>query len=295
MERIIVSPGNEEILKDSGFYWREKDGIKILVSRRLEDAGFINAFSTRGGGVSPFPSEALNLAGFKDDSRENIYENRRRFLAAVGGDFDLALAFQVHGNNILKVVGRTDAEDSDVKADAIISDAVGVLAAVKTADCVPILVGDPGTGSFAAVHAGWRGTLQYIVAKAAASLQECYDSQPAELIAAIGPSASCDVYEVGPEVIEQFTKADPSTAKYFASTKDDHATIDLPSINREQLISAGLRSENISIAPLCTMSRTDLFFSYRIEKKTYGNGRMLSVIGRSRPASSNDVPHVPNA
>lgn len=286
-----MQPGDEEILKDSGFYWREKHGIKVLISRPLEAAGFTNAFSTRLGGVSPFPKDALNLAGFNDDSRDNIYENRRRFLSAVGGDYDLALAFQVHGKTILKVGDRSTAEDSDTKADAIMSDAAGVLAAVKTADCVPILVGDPVTGAFAAVHAGWRGTLQSIVAKAVEELRTSYSSDPHNVIAAIGPSASCEVYEVGPEVIEQFTRADPATGRYFTATNEDHATIDLPSINRDQLLSSGVRAENIYIAPFCTMSRTDLFFSYRIEKKTYGNGRMLSVIGRpQQSAASNDVP-----
>ncbi|MBV9242383.1 MAG: laccase domain-containing protein, partial [Acidobacteria bacterium] len=83
---------DDEILRAAGFYWREKDGVKILVSHSLEDAGFINGFSTRGGGVSPFPENSLNLAGFKDDERENIYENRRRFLWTLGGEYSLALA-----------------------------------------------------------------------------------------------------------------------------------------------------------------------------------------------------------
>jgi len=229
-------------------------------------------------------------------SREPVGDVMNRWLAfrrAMPGFSAVVLGNQVHGVEV-REVGPAEGWIQIQGVDGWVSASPGVMLTITVADCVPVYLA-VANRAVALLHAGWRGTLQYIVAKAAASLQECYDSQPAELIAAIGPSASCDVYEVGPEVIEQFTKADPSTAKYFASTKDDHATIDLPSINREQLISAGLRPENISIAPLCTMSRTDLFFSYRIEKKTYGNGRMLSVIGRSRPASSNDVPHVPNA
>src|SRR5436305_1071755 len=101
IERIISA--DEEILRESGFYWREKDGVKILIARQLEDAGFINGFSTRLGGVSPFPENSLNLAGFKDDDRANIYENRRRFLDALDTRHKLALAFQSHGDNILRV------------------------------------------------------------------------------------------------------------------------------------------------------------------------------------------------
>src|SRR5438270_8765015 len=127
IERIMEQPSaasarqsaDEQILTDIGFYWREKEGVKVLVSRRLEDAGFVNGFSTRLGGVSPFPENSLNLAGFKDDEAENIYENRRRFLAALGIDYTLALAFQVHGNDILRVESQLEATDCDTQADAV--------------------------------------------------------------------------------------------------------------------------------------------------------------------------------
>jgi YfiH family protein len=282
MERIMSdAPGAEEkILSEAGFGWREQDGVKILVSRRLEDAGFVNGFSTRMGGVSPFPKDSLNLAGFNSDSRHNIYENRRRFLAALGVDHRLALAFQSHGNSILQVDSEEEAIDSDDKADAIISKAAHVLAAVKTADCVPILIGDPATGAFAAVHAGWRGTVQTIARKAVAHLQQTYGSNPEDLVAAIGPAASCEVYEVGPEVVERFNSMIEGGQRYFSPTHDGHATVDLHAANRDQLLAAGLEAKKISIAPFCTITRIDLFFSYRVEKDTYGNGRMLSVIGR---------------
>ena len=88
----------DETLAKTGFYWREAGGVKVLVCRPLEDAGFANGFSTRLGGVSSLtgePGGELNLAGFNEDSRENIYENRRRFLAVFDGSFQLATAWQV--------------------------------------------------------------------------------------------------------------------------------------------------------------------------------------------------------
>src|SRR5882762_6241904 len=72
-------------LKNAGFYWRERDGVRALVCAPLEQDGFTNAFSTRLGGVSPMPNDALNLAGFNEDDAENIYENRRRFLRLFDG------------------------------------------------------------------------------------------------------------------------------------------------------------------------------------------------------------------
>ena len=91
MESIILDKADEQqILTDSGFYWRERDGVRVLVCRALDDAGFVNGFSTRIGGVSPFPFGDLNLAGFNEDTAENISENRRRFLSVLGEDLQLA-------------------------------------------------------------------------------------------------------------------------------------------------------------------------------------------------------------
>ncbi|MFN0141777.1 MAG: peptidoglycan editing factor PgeF [Pyrinomonadaceae bacterium] len=274
---------DDETLAKSGFYWREAGGVKVLVSRSLEDAGFVNGFSTRVGGVSPFPAGSLNLAGFDDDTAENIFENRRRFLAAFGGDLTLALAWQVHGDAIRMVETIDDVGDSEIKADAVMSNLQGVLAAVKTADCVPILIGDRETGAFVAVHAGWRGTVQSIVKKAVAKLQETYGSNPSDMIAAIGPAASCESYEIGREVIDEFDQNfGEASKKYFTPTRDGHALVDLHAANRDQLTTAGLTSQNIFSAPFCTMERGDLFFSYRREKPDFGKtGRLLSVIGRN--------------
>src|SRR5512147_114440 len=103
----------DETLSDSGFYWREVEGVKALVNRRLEKFGFANAFSTRLGGVSPFPANDLNLAGFDEDTNENIMENRRRFLNVFDDEYTLTTAWQVHGDAIRLVGTRRDASRSD--------------------------------------------------------------------------------------------------------------------------------------------------------------------------------------
>ena len=213
---------------------------------------------------------------------ENIYENRRRFLAAFGGQFKLATAWQVHGDNVRMVRNENDIDDSEVRADGVASNLPGVVAGVKTADCVPVLIGDPKTGAFAAVHAGWRGTVKSIVQKAVARMREIYAIDPANIVCAIGPAAGCENYEIGRDVIQAFGESFPSSEKYFKPTRDGHALIDLHLANKDQLLEAGMPEKNIFTAPICTISRTDLFFSYRIEKKKYGKtGRLLSVIGRS--------------
>lgn len=276
---------SKETVADSSFYWREAGGVKVLVCRALEDAGFANGFSTRLGGVSSLVDSKsgtdLNLAGFNEDSRENIYENRRRFLSAFPHEYRLATAWQVHGDNIRKIESDDGLGDSDERADALVSDLENVLLGVKTADCVPILIGDPDTREFAAVHAGWRGTVQSIVKKAVFKLADDYDSRPENLICAIGPAAGCNQYEVGEEVITAFAQNFPNTKKYFQETRPGHALVDLKSANHDQLVDSGVDRKNIHISPLCTMERVDLFFSYRIEKAKLGRtGRSMSVIGR---------------
>ena len=180
----------QQILTESGFYWRERGGVKVLVCKPLDDAGFANGFSTRLGGVSNITGAGdidLNLAGFDDDTAENTHENRRRFLSIFAGEYRLSTAWQVHGNGV-KVVTEANLADSEERFDALTSNLERVLIGVKTADCVPILLGDPVTASYAAIHAGWRGTVSSIAAKAIDTMQRHFGTDPADLIAAIGPA-----------------------------------------------------------------------------------------------------------
>jgi len=277
----------DQDLTQAGFYWRDADGVRALVCGPLEDDGFVNGFSTRLGGVSDMPRDSLSLAGFNDDKAENILENRRRFLKLFPGTWSLAGCWQVHGADIRVVEKIEDAKPAEnelgdtIYCDAILSAADGVLAGVKTADCVPLLIGDPKTGAFAAVHAGWRGTLAEIGVVAVRRLVNEYNVQPENLRVAIGASAGPCCYEVGNDVIDAFTQKFPNAEKLFAPTREGHALIDLLKSNQDQLIAAGVRPDRIHTAPICTMCRTDLFFSYRREKSVNGKvGRLMAVIGR---------------
>jgi YfiH family protein len=282
---------DETELARAGFYWREREGVRALACAPLEAEGFVNAFSTRLGGISPMPQDALNLAGFDDDPAENIYENRRRFLSLFAGDWQLAACWQVHGASVRVVKSLEDAREpldslgEAARCDALTSCTKGLLLGVKTADCVPVILGDTRTGAFAAIHAGWRGTLAEIVSRALDRMNEEYDTNPADVLAAIGPAAGACCYEVGGEVIDAFRQKFPDADQLLTETRAGHALIDLPRANREQLIAAGVAAARIHIAPLCTMCRPDLFFSYRREKRVYGRtGRLMSVIGNVNEA-----------
>lgn len=272
-------------LSEHGFYWRELDGVRALVCAPLEEDGFVNGFSTRLGGVSDMPANALSLAGFNDDRAENILENRRRFLKLFPGEWSLAGCWQVHGADVRVVANADEAKPAEdqlgdtIYCDVIVSNAPRVLAGVKTADCVPILLGDPVTRAFAAVHAGWRGTLASAVIAGVDRMRDEYGAKPADLRVAIGASAGPCCYEVGSEVIEAFTERFGDTG-LFTTTRSGHAKIDLLKANTDQLTSVGVLPERIHLAPICTMCRTDLFFSYRKEKSVNGKvGRLMAVVG----------------
>ncbi len=234
------------------------------------------------------PVDALSLAGFNEDAAENIYENRRRFLKLFDGAWSLAGCWQKHSADVRVVSSEQEVQPKpgvsgdDVYCDALVSRTPKILLAIKTADCVPVVLGDSKTGAFAAIHAGWRGTSASIVLAAIRQLQREYSTRPEDLRAAIGPAAKSCCYEVGNEVIKVFKERFPRSDHLFTPTREGHARIDLHAANRDQLIAAGVAPDRIHVAPLCTMDRTDLFFSYRREKKLHGRvGRLMSVIGKT--------------
>ncbi len=208
----------------------------------------------------------------------------RRFLRVFDGEYKLAMVWQVHGSDMKVISSIDDIGDSEENADAVLSDIPGVLAGAKTADCVPVLIGDPKTGAFAAVHAGWRGTVRSIAAKTVVRLSEIYGARPADMIAAIGPAACGRNYEIGQDVIDDFAANFADSEKYFAPTSTGHALVDLHAANRDQLIASGLSSSNIRHCTILHVgaARSVLPLIPKKRKKTNGQNRSspLAVIGR---------------
>jgi YfiH family protein len=264
----------------SDFNMRTEHNITFLVCEPLERAGFKNAFSTRFGGASPLPKNALNLGFFSGDSRENVIENRRRFLQAIGAaDRTLVTARQIHSAELRIVKTESEISLPSPDCDGVVAKQGGIVAGVFTADCTPVLIGDPVTGAFAAVHAGWRGTVNRIVEKSVNTLSAEFGIDPKDCVVAIGPAAGRCCYQVGPDVIEQFQRELDYAVQLFSDRHGDKANLDVVGANVHQLLHSGIRPENIHNCGLCTMCRPDLFFSYRMEKSSGAVGRMLSVIG----------------
>jgi polyphenol oxidase len=182
---------------------------------------------------------------------------------------------QVHGCRVVEPPWSEPPE-----ADASIAHQAGELLAIETADCLPILVVDPVNRRVAAAHAGWRGTAAQVAQAAVAALVDG-GSNPADLLAALGPAIGPCCYEVGRDVEDAFGSAG---AKFFLPGSSNRKHLDVVAANRAQLLEAGLVSTNIDALDLCTKCREDLFFSYR--RDGANAGRMISVVGFSRLASS---------
>ena len=281
----------ETLMIEEPFVTREREietdfgraRIPYLVCEPLEHAGFLNAFSTRKGGVSPLPSGSLNLAQFKGDSKENVFENRRRFLKAIDAEQSTVVtATQTHSIERVALGSLDQARGPQPGCDAMTSRLAGILLAIQTADCLPVLIGDPVTGSMAAIHAGWRGTAGRITERTVAGLMQ-QGVNPRNAIAALGPAACAECYEVGQDVIGRYKKEFGYWRSLFADLREDgKAHLDIYAANIQQLIFCGFTEERIHVADHCTMHENELFFSYRREGGGQPSvvGRLLSVIGR---------------
>lgn len=247
----------------------------VLRSRLLLSAGFAHGFSTRAGGVSTGPFASLNLGRSVGDDPGAVDENLRRFHAAAGLEGRaLFVVSQVHGATV-RQVGRADdpAAVAFEEADAMVAWDSAVAVGIRTADCFPVLVGDPGTGRVAAIHAGWRGVARGVVARALEVL-----APGAGTVAALGPGIGACCFEVGPDVAAQIAAATPPVDDLVVAGRG--LRIDLRAAIRAQLRASGVTIlEDVGTCTVCDRTR---FFSFRRDGKR--SGRMLAAIATPRAA-----------
>jgi polyphenol oxidase len=247
---------------------KRQDQITFLQSDTLHRIpGVVHAFSTRRG-----ERNDMSL-GPADSPNPMIQINRARFLAAIGAPgWPIIKLKQIHSGTVVDVLDTSGAAEA-IEGDAAVTSLRGVILAVQTADCVPILVADSGARVVAAIHAGWRGTAARIAHSALTRIVEKFGVDATALHAAIGPHIGVCCYEVGEEVADAIS--DPAAIELRPEWKKPH--LNLAVANRRQLLDAGLPKDNIQTSSLCTRCREDLLHSFRRDGRRMGH--LLSVIG----------------
>lgn len=266
-----------QICQNKGLTWLEVEAMKST-------GKVAHAFSTRLGGVSKFPYRSLNLGLYTKDNEEDVIENRKRFLRPFGINPDcVATVKQIHSDRIVKVDKDFKANpflekiENCIEADALITNEKGIALFVNYADCVPLVFFDSKKDIISAVHAGWRGTLKGIGAKVVKEMISQFGSKAEDIIVGIGPSIGPLDFEVGLDVIGEIKQHYPTYTELLVPSRKNHAYFDIWLANEWQLQSVGIKKENIHLARLSTMKRTDLFFSHR--KSLMGEtGRMGTFI-----------------
>jgi YfiH family protein len=298
---------------------RPSGGLQILEAPPLARFGWlVHGFSTRPGGASELtenrnPAAAkkntaaekvLNLGFTVGDSRERVLQNRAKFFAALGASGMRVVALRQIHSDIVHLVSAAQTMQSEpaLQGDALITREPGILLTIQTADCIPVLLADTRQRSVAAIHSGWRGTAQRVAEKTLGRMQMEFGTRPQDVIAVLGPGIGGCCYEVGHEVVKEFSAKFPNAPDWFtvpfaALENSDHdpnwlpwltmrppghappaprAHLDLIAANRAILAGAGIAPKNIFSSGFCTACRGDLFFSYRRE---HSSGRLMAAIG----------------
>jgi hypothetical protein len=222
--------------------------------------GISHAFFTREGGVSEGIYESLNAGVGSDDAPEKVTENRARMAKALGVSPERFLTcYQIHSPTV--VVAETPwTSENRPRADAIVTKVPGLAIGASTADCGPVLFADPQARVIAAAHSGWRGAVSGVL-EATVAAMEGLGADRSRIVAALGPMISQRNYEVGNDLIEQFTKADTDNARFFAAGRPGHAQFDLPGFIASQLTRSGIAQ--IEDLATCTYADPRLFYSFR--------------------------------
>jgi polyphenol oxidase len=239
---------------------RASTGLRLLTWPALDASGVDAAVTARVGGVSSGPYESLNLSLSVGDDPGRVLENRRRLAAVFGADpGDFVFARQVHGVGV-RVVGPADRgsgafslDDAVDGADALVTSSPGVMLAILTADCVPVVLHDAQAGVLACVHAGWRGTAAGVTAAAVAAMADL-GARPGGIVAGIGPAVAADRYQVGPDVHQAVTRAfGPAAASFIRpDAAPDRWLLDLRAANRHALREAGVPDPQIHATDIPT-------------------------------------------
>ncbi|MCW5580905.1 MAG: peptidoglycan editing factor PgeF [Luteimonas sp.] len=241
------------------------------------------AFTTLryGAGASEKPFDRFNLGLRSGDDLRSVSANRNELIERCGLPAAPHWLQQVHGVEVARF-GAGDMAPLDgaqePQADAAVTADAGVVLAILTADCLPVVLAAKDGSEVGTAHAGWRGLVAGVLENTVAAMRT-----PAQgLVAWLGPAAGPQAYEIGEEVFAAFVSRDPRAEAAFAPTRPGHWKVDLYALARLRLADAGLAAADIHGGGLCTISDARRFFSHRRSTSGEGgrSGRMATLVWR---------------
>ena len=254
------------------------DSVPYLTYNSLSEINFINhAFSTRLGGVSVGEFTSMNMAFNRGDNPESVTENYKRICKSAGFDFESLTASAQDHNTFVRAVTSENKGIGIYKprdlhsVDALITNEKGITLVTYYADCTPLFFVDTKQKAIGLAHAGWRGTVGRIGEKVVKKMTELYGTNPADIVAAIGPAISVCCYEVDKPCADYFyALSDLDSSRFVFPKENGKYMIDLLETNRQILVAAGVKNENITISDICTNCNSELLWSHRATKGKRG-------------------------
>ncbi len=241
--------------------WPAPPGVRALTTRR------------HGAGISPAPFAQFNLGNrhaADGDTPANVEHNRQLLQQGLSLPSAPHWLRQVHGTTVLRFDAAPVAGASEPVADAAVTSVPGVVLAILTADCLPVVFAAADGSEIGAAHAGWRGLADGMLEDTVAAM----NTPAAQLRAWLGPAAGPRDYEIGEEVYHAFVGHDPGAEEAFVATREGHWKVDLFALARQRLQAAGLDPLNIHGGTVSTMADPDLY-SHRRDRRT---GRMATLV-----------------
>ncbi len=240
----------------------------------------VHGISTKLGGNTN-PPYYNNLSKYVGDDEEIVMQNRKVFFSAIGAERTrTASGNQVHSANILTV----DKPGLYKETDALITTQRNLFLIISVADCLPVMIYDKSKQVIANVHSGWRGTQKEIIVKTIDKMKSEFGCNPEDMVVFIGPGISREYFEVGEDVAVLFDKQYVRPPRLTSGeppllTKEGTPkfNVDLKAVVGDQLLSSGIKPDNIEQCPLCTYNEKNYLHSYRRDRDK--SGRMFAVIG----------------
>lgn len=253
--------------------------VPLLYFEKIEESGLVeHCFTTREGGASQGIFSSLNLSFSRGDEKESVDENYRRLAIALGTNPECFVCTdQTHTTNVIRVgkeemgIGVTRPKPyTDV--DGLVTNEPGVVLSTFFADCVPLFFVDPVHKAIGMSHSGWRGTVKRMGQVTLDKMKEEFGTNPADVIAAIGPSICQDCYEISRDVAEEFMKEFPGHEEEILIDKhNNHFQLDLWKCNEIVMLDAGILPEHLAVTNICTCCNPNLLFSHRASQGKRGN------------------------